>query len=217
MTKKYIIFDYDDTLVDTLGSRIPAIIEFCRNVYGVSISAEQIFRTWGVPFDQMMRVLGCSGDIDKNRYVTIAQKYPIRAFPESDNALGCLIRAGHTLGIVTSVTRAVLDNDLVALGWNDERFSARYAQEDTPAHKPDMRVFAPVIESLPTLGMTTQDLLYIGNSLSDSQAAMSAGLTFIGIARSSGQAEAFARAGVPYVADLVEIVRSVCSSGQCPY
>lgn len=216
MTKKFIVFDYDDTLVDTLGSRIPAIVEFCREVHGVTITAEQIHQTWGAPFDQKMRNLGCRGDIDKERYIAIAQKYPIKPFPESDGALRRLARAGHTLGILTSVSRAVLDSDLAALGWNDARFSACYAQEDTPAHKPDMRVFTPVLKSLPALGMSTKDLLYIGNSLSDSQAAISAGLAFVGVARSSKQAEEFAHAEVPFVADLVEVTRSLCPRELCP-
>lgn len=198
-----ILFDYDDTLVDTLTSRVPAIIEYCQTVQGVSVTKQDIRSIWGVPFNTMMSKLGCQEEVNFEDYLSIARRYPIVPFSETNEALNHL-GGKHTLGIVTSVARSVLLADLEYLGWN-KKFEILIAQEDTPYHKPDPRVFEPAKRGLFQLLGREPSLVYIGDAVTDARAAMDAGIPFVGVARSSNKATAFTELGATFKPDLREV------------
>jgi phosphoglycolate phosphatase-like HAD superfamily hydrolase len=206
--KRAILFDYDDTLVDTLGSRIPAIIEYCRAKHGCLISEPDIRKIWGVPFTQMMRNLGCKNEIDPREYMTIADRFPMKPFPESEGVLRRLSQS-HVLGIVTSVARDVLERDLAVLRWAPETFSILITEEDTVHHKPDPRVFEKPIKRLEALGVLRSDITYIGDSLGDATAARRAELRFVGIARTSERMELFQAHKIEFRSCLTEIEREL--------
>ena len=208
MAKKLVIFDFDDTLVDTLGARIPAIIEFCKIEHNLIVSHDNVMSVWGVPFDQMMTELGCSGEIDKTSYLDISKRYPLKAFPEVDGVLARLSR-GCSLGILTSLANEVLTQSLSELNWDNGLFKFLYGQEDTPAHKPNPEVFRPVLDNMKLLGVDVRECLYIGDRLSDAHAAIGAGIDFLGVARDEDRAREFSDLNIPFKTDLLEIEREV--------
>ena len=203
---KAVLFDFDDTLVDTFQSKIPALIEYCATVHGVTVSIDEIQALWGIPFGEKMRILTKGETVDTKRYLEISEKHPLTPFPESNAVLDALGRR-LKIGIVTSLSRPVLLHSLRALGWSESNFSVLVAEGEAPANKPDPRVFEPALASLG--GMQRHEILYVGDALSDAQAATNAGLRFIGVARDPARQAAFRDAGLQWQPSLSEIARAV--------
>ncbi len=205
MRKQIIFFDYDDTLVDTINSRIPAIISYCESEHHISPSSESIRNVWGMPFDQMMKALGCKEPIDKESYIdSHAVHHPIIPFPESEEVIKTLGKS-FSVGILTALARKVLDTDLQSLNWHDGRFTHLYAQEDSTYHKPHPGVFDPVLSDIKKSNLTAADILYIGDRATDAQSALGAGIDFIGIARTENTQETFNDLAVPFVTTLQDV------------
>lgn len=53
---KAVLFDFEDTLVDTVHSKITAIIEYCDSVHGVVVTVEEVMSPWGMPFWEKMNI-----------------------------------------------------------------------------------------------------------------------------------------------------------------
>lgn len=203
---KAVLFDFDDTLVDTFHSKIPAVIEYCDTVHGVSVSPDEVKALWGMPFGEKMGILTKGGTVDPEQYLRISVKHPLVPFPESAPVLDAVGKRAP-IGIVTSLSRPVLLHSLQALGWKESNFSALVAEGEGPANKPDPRVFEPALVSLG--GIQRHEILYVGDALSDAQAATNAGLRFIGVARDPGRQAAFREAGLQWQPSLSEIARAV--------
>lgn len=84
---KAVLFDFDDTLVDTVHSKIPAIIEYCDSVHGVVVTVEEVMSLWGMPFWEKMKILSKAETIQTDRYLAISERYPLKPFPESEGAV----------------------------------------------------------------------------------------------------------------------------------
>jgi phosphoglycolate phosphatase len=205
---KAILFDFDDTLVDTRASKIPAIVDYCRLVHSVEVSSEQVTRNWGIPFMQMMRELTGSQEIHTARYLEISAKYPLVPFPESQSVLAKLA-AKWPIGIVTSVARPVLLHSIDALRWNQQWFSVLIAEGDVAVHKPDPGVFEPAFHALQLTDECRERVVYVGDSVSDGKAAISAGMRFIGIARDTERQRLFDIEGWQWSSSLEGISRAV--------
>jgi len=179
---KAVLFDYDDTLVDTLGSRSLALTTFFRTNYGINITQAEIEAVWGIQFSQMMTALGKGASVRVEDYLKVAKDFPIKPF----EGVAPLLQSLHKrvpIGIVTSVAREVLLADIQEMGWSEDWFAVISAQEDTPAHKPDADVFIPAMNALRSCDsqITPDKVLYVGNALSDGLAARAAGLGFLGV------------------------------------
>jgi phosphoglycolate phosphatase-like HAD superfamily hydrolase len=185
-----VLFDFDDSLVDTQASRIPAIIEYCRSVHGVEVSSEEVLHAWGLPFNALMQSLIGSASLSIDQYLDICKRYPLRPFPESVHALQSLSGRSR-IGIVTSVAKSILVHSLDSLGWTRGWFSVLLGHDDTKFYKPDPRVFDSGLELLSISPERRKHVLYVGDSLIDAHAAHGAGLSFLGIARDKVRQNAF--------------------------
>lgn len=202
--KSIVLFDFDDTLVDTYDSRAPAIVEYCWQVHGAHISESDIKKVWGQPFVQKMQALSGSTDISVERYLAIAEKFPIIPFKDAEPTLRDLSNR-FTLGVVTALASPILHNCLESLGWNKGVFSVLCASDTNPYHKPDPRVFDAVMTVLEIAPEMRNRVVYIGDALSDAQAATGAGLQFVGIARDEYRARGFLAEGFKFVRCLSEL------------
>lgn len=201
---KAVLFDFDDTLVDTVSSKIPAIIEYCASVHNVSIDSHEVKKLWGMPFWEKMRILSKSTEIDTSRYLAISEKYPLLPFPESEKILTEL-QSRVSIGIVTSLARPVLLHSLSTLGWSALSFTTLVTEGEAPANKPDPRVFEPALTSLE--GIKREEILYVGDALTDARAASDAGLHFLGIARDKSRRSTFREAGLRHESSLTGVLK----------
>ena len=177
-------------------------------MHGVTVTADEVKAIWGMPFWEKMRVLTKSKQIDTERYLSISERYPLAPFPES-LAVVLALQSKLQIGIVTSLARPVLLHSLASLRWEGLRFSTLVTEGDAPANKPDPRVFNPALASLAEI--QRDEILYVGDAVSDAQAASRAGLHFIGVARDSNRQAAFRDAGFHYQTSLSDVTRIVRS------
>jgi len=54
---KAVIFDYDETLVKTLESRIKVYIALAKNEYNLTLTDDQIRKTFGIPYVEFINKL----------------------------------------------------------------------------------------------------------------------------------------------------------------
>lgn len=178
---KAIIFDFDDTLVQTKKSKWAALIETARLHYELDIDENHIKQFWGKPFDEMLSgVLKNNDSIEKMResYFAVTESFPMQSHIDAVEVVSDLIKS-FKVGILTASNKKLVMDDLVRLQFPvDELFYIQTA-EDTKVHKPDPEVFDPILEKLS--GLDRNMVLYVGDAMRDYQAAEGAGLRFLGI------------------------------------
>jgi HAD superfamily hydrolase (TIGR01549 family) len=204
-----VLYDHNDTLVETFGSKIPQFQFAAREWYGKDLKEEEIRANWGGPFKQLCGILFETDDIELayQRVMTIHHNYPQRVFPDTIQTLQRVHSMAIMQGVVTSTTRESFSYDAENQGLPLNLFEHVQTQEDTPFHKPDPRVFDPSLEFLETYGITPEEVTYVGDALSDFEAAQAVGFNFIGVEQGIVTAEEFRAAGAFSVSSLSKIIR----------
>ena len=144
-------------------------------------------------------------EVLQTEYEEVVQKYPKLAHPGAVETVRWLIDGGISVSIVTASGRTIVMNDLVAVGIPLHRLTMLQTAEDTDAHKPDPRVFDPVLKKLAELGIARDKTIYIGDALMDYAAAHDAGMDFCGLTFGLTDAAAFTGAGAAYVRSFAEL------------
>lgn len=192
-----IIFDMDDTLVQTRRAKFAAHIHAAKHFYNLDITEDDVQAHWGKPFHDTVR--GIYQDIrDQDtlvaNYLSITGQFPISAYDGASTLLADL-SAHVPLGLLTAANHQLVPLALGEAQIPLSHFSYIQTSDDTDFHKPDPRVFLPTIAHFANLGVSATDLLYVGDSLDDGRAATGAGLNFIGIADHTTPQQLFVEAG----------------------
>ena len=199
-----ILFDWDGTLVDSLGAfqhanaAVMAAFDLPWN--------EAIYRRNYVPDWRLMYLkLGVPGDrLDEANelwHATFAHAEEIVPFDGVADALSRLDRAGSRLGIVTAGHRAVVEPQLGHTGLGP-LLPVRVYGDDLPVHKPDP---APLRRALELLDLTAHpdDVTYVGDAPTDMRMAKAVGVRAIGIASVVGDPDELIEAGADEIAATV--------------
>jgi HAD superfamily hydrolase (TIGR01549 family) len=201
---KAVIFDMDDTLIKTYAVKLRQHQHFAREVHGFDINEEEFFSHWGKPFDVFLASVYAQvgGDIEmlKEKYLQYSHLFPVELHDDTTWVLDHLHGLGKKLGIVTATSREVVMRDLTLAGFPFEKLHKLQTSSDTAVHKPDPRVFDPMLASLADVGIT-DDILYVGDALMDHAAATGAGLHFIGVTTGAVSEQQFRDAGAEHVID----------------
>jgi pyrophosphatase PpaX len=199
-----ILFDWDGTLVDSLGAFQHANATVMA-AFGLPWD-EQIYRRNYVPDWRLMYLkLGVPGDrLDEANelwHSTFAQSAEVVAFAGVPEALERLRLAGVRLGIVTAGDRVIVEPQLQRTGLG-RYLDVRVFGDDLPVHKPDP---APLRRALDLLGMVAHpdDVAYVGDAPTDMKMARAVGVRGIGIASVVGDPAELLEAGADEVAPTV--------------
>jgi pyrophosphatase PpaX len=199
-----VVFDWDGTLVDTLGA-----------LYSANLS---VLEALGLPFDEALyrrhyapdwRLLYTRLGVPAER-LHEANEHWIRAFdaralgdpfPGTLDALGRFRASGVHLGLVTAGHRDVVGEQIVRAGL-DRLIEVRVYGDDLPVHKPDPR---PLRVALAELGFADRpwDVAYVGDAPDDMRMAQAVGAVGIGIASILGEPAELRAAGATVVATSV--------------
>jgi HAD superfamily hydrolase (TIGR01509 family) len=115
-----------------------------------------------------------------------------RPFPGIEDALGRLVGAGFTLGIVTGGSRAEVEPQLARLSI-DGLLTVRVYGHDTTAGKPDPQ---PLRLALEMAGVSRpEEAVYVGDALDDMRMAAAVGVRGVGIVSMLATAEELIAAG----------------------
>lgn len=196
---KAIVFDIDDTLVQTIKCKWLALKATAKKYYNLEVTDKKIKKFWGTPFPVMLS--GIFSNIDdvetiKKHYIETSKQFPMVAHPETVEVVDKLKESYH-LAALTSSSRHVILKDLKDSGFNIKDFYFIQTVEDTPYHKPNPKVFKPVLTKLRKLHILYANIVYVGDSLRDFEASQKTGINFIAITSGLTKQEEFEKAGVP--------------------
>jgi phosphoglycolate phosphatase-like HAD superfamily hydrolase len=200
-----ILFDWDGTLVDSLGA-FHAANSAVMTAFGLPFDVvmyrqnyvpdwREMYRRLGIPADRLEeanelweRAFGSGSDL-------------VVAFPGVASALERLRDAGATLGIVTAGVRAVVEPQLERTGLA-ELLLVRVFGDDLPVHKPDPE---PLRLALRIAGgrHRPETSAYVGDAPTDMRMAVAVGARGIGIESVLGDPEELRAAGASEVAPSV--------------
>lgn len=206
---RVILFDLDDTL---LRSRMIKWQQYksvaCRQ-YGIALTEEELTRQWGKPFDEMISALyRRSAPLEEMRAATLAlePQYPKTPIDGAVRTVERLLDLGFGAGVVTATNTSHANFDLERTGFPVERLLFVHGADLTLAHKPDPEVFRLALDRLADDGITAADMTYVGDSLTDAEAARRAGLRFVGVTTGLVGRDEFTRVGARSVPTLSHLL-----------
>ena len=199
-----ILFDWDGTLVDSLGAfhRANATV---MATFDLPFD-EVVYRRNYVPDWRLMYLrLGVPGDrLDEANelwHATFAAGTDVAAFEGVAAALERLRQTGARLGIVTAGDRAIVVPQLERTGLAELLETCVFG-DDLPVHKPDP---APLRKALELLDLVdrAEEVAYVGDAPTDMQMACAVGVRAVGITSVLGDPDELRAAGADEVAPSV--------------
>jgi phosphoglycolate phosphatase-like HAD superfamily hydrolase len=192
-----ILFDWDGTLVDSLGAfhRANAIV---MESFGLAFDLQAYRRHYTPDWREMYRRLGIPPDrLDEANGLwesTFGQDGDaVVAFPGAVAALERLAAAGAVLGIVTAGLREVVEPQLVRTGLGP-LLPIRVFGDDLAVHKPDPEPLRLALR-LAGDGHRPETSIYVGDAPTDMQMAVIVGARAVGIESAVGDPDDLRAAG----------------------
>lgn len=190
---KLVIFDYDDTIVASSEALYKLDCKTAETLGLKNPTREQYFAVWGKPHNEMIKALHPEIDLTlyQNTYQSLYSQDVLKLLPDVENVLRGLKRQGKKLALLSSKSNKYLTDSLVHLGIGD-LFGYIHSAETSPCHKPDPRVFEDI---LPHFNLRLEEIIYVGDQVTDFQAAKKAGINFIAVTTGINTRDDFRRAG----------------------
>ena len=174
---KAILYDIDGTLLDTFDMNMYPLMQIIREELGQEWTLEQLRPFYAQPGLKTIAELGIR-DVETvyARWVAYVNAYEKGAvpYPGMVDALTRIRAAGIRQAVVSSKMHRQYEIDMGRYGM-DAYMETAVLAEDTERHKPDP---APILECLRRMGLRPEEVIYIGDTLSDLQAARNAGVDF---------------------------------------
>jgi HAD superfamily hydrolase (TIGR01549 family) len=172
-----IIFDVDGTLINTEKAVLGSLQKMLYVEYNKSYNFEELSFVLGIPGSRSLPQLGIQ-DIDRaNDLWNIYMKEfvdSINVYPGIQDLLSNLKKQDIQIGIVTSKTRSELTDDFEPFGLM-KYLSFVVCADDTKLHKPNPE---PILKFLEISKADPIKLIYIGDTIYDSQCARDSGVAF---------------------------------------
>jgi len=183
---KAVLFDLDDTLLDSLNARVNALERVFIEAGIVDIKADEfLFSLQGNPFVTALKELAQARYIHNDLFIKYRRAYwfnsqdSLKLYPGVREMLDMLIAKGLVLGIVTSKMRDA-EFEGRRIGCTDELkkmgiaglFSAVIGLEDVRKPKPDPEC---IKLALSKIGIDAGNTLVTGDTIADIAAAKAAG------------------------------------------
>lgn len=209
---KAIIFDFDETLVQTKKSAWKALKETATKHYNFVLTDKQLNDLWGLPYMELLHQLMNRLDTPKNikrHYENIAKQFPREAYPAAQQTVRSLMKK-YVVSILSASGKDIIKHDLKELDFPTEDFFMIQTSEDTEVHKPNPEVFTPILNSLKALKIDRNECIYVGDSLDDLEASKMAGIKFIGLEQGNISKDIFEKNGgesLSFIEDLQKIFR----------
>ncbi|OGE30931.1 hypothetical protein A2631_04595 [Candidatus Daviesbacteria bacterium RIFCSPHIGHO2_01_FULL_44_29] len=202
MTKpRALIFDWDDTIVATFKDVLALHHQFLKARGREENIEDQLRQLWGNPLRKVLADIHPEDQVEKieeEYYKFIDQAdFVVKPFPYAIEILKKISRQYKVMGVVSSSPRRGF-NKTVSRFFSDapEVFTFICMADDCQFHKPDPRVFDPAFSELDKKGIEENDVLFIGDGMSDLLAAKARGIDFVGLLSGFATKEQFIEAGL---------------------
>ncbi len=195
---KAIVFDFDDTLVETYDSTLKNLAMVTGKA-GLPLPPESTIKEhYGKPWSDFVQ--GTWPDIDVNKF---SESYlTANAFRKGCppvkgvHALIDMLSRKFVLGICTGRTSEGLMVELRRSALDFGKFSFILPQGDAGKSKSDPDYFNPVFRELEKLGIGKEEILFVGDSLHDYEISRNTGIRFVGVLSGPATREDFLGAGL---------------------
>lgn len=177
--KKYkaIIYDIDGTVLNTLNMNMYTLIKIIKEETGEDWSFEEVLKFAPYPGMKVMEELQIE-DKEKtySRWVKYVNEYKEGAilYEGFNEVFEQFHLANIIQAVVSSKTRKQYEIDVVSKGI-DKYMSTTILANDTEKHKPDPE---PLLKCLKRLNINADEVIYVGDALSDYEAARNAHMDF---------------------------------------
>lgn len=176
-TYQAVLYDIDGTLLNTVHMNLYPLLRIIREELGEERKLEDVLKYMAYPGMKTLEELGVK-DPERvyQRWVRYVNEYQEGAtlYPGIVETLEGLKARGVRQAVVSSKNRAQYQIDMVGNGL-DVYMETAVLVEDTTRHKPHPD---PLLECLDRLGLAPHQVLYVGDTRSDSLAAQAAGVDF---------------------------------------
>lgn len=198
-----VVLDLDDLYVVTRLAKYPHHKAVAAS-FGFELTDEILDEYWGqglkVELPNFYGFPGKVNDPEKFQELYAAfratrSQYPKPLQPDTLFFHRAMQAAEKVLGVVTSLHTEDAKDDLEWAGLPLSDFDFVHGADVVPRIKPSGRAFEPALRHLGNLGLTTPEIVYLGDSETDYEAADEAGLQFIGVTTGRTTAEQFKKAG----------------------
>jgi pyrophosphatase PpaX len=200
-----ILFDWDGTLVDSLGAfhRANSTV---MDAFGLPFDVVRYRQHYVPDWREMYRRLGVPHErLDEANALWettfAANGDEVAAFPGALDALARLAAGGAVLGIVTAGIREVVEPQLERTGLG-AHLPVRVFGDDLPVHKPDPRPLRRALE-LAGHGHRPETSVYVGDAPTDMRMAVVVGARAVGIESVLGDPDELLAAGAHEIAPSV--------------
>lgn len=180
---KAVIIDLDDTLCMTEAACFEIENAALAELGRPAMARELHLSTWGKPLFEIISTRSPGVDVEafKNAYHPIITEFTdsgrLDTIPaENYAAMDTLMELGKALMVLTSRTHTEVRHLLEPDHLLASRIKAFYYRDNMQYHKPDPRAFEQLLVDT---GFLPEQCVYVGDSVSDAEAAKKAGLHFI--------------------------------------
>ncbi len=175
MRYKYIAFDADGTLIDTLSAAADAYLVLLRQWTGREYPRDLVLRSMGLTNEDTFPLLGLEYSEEFIRRWMVMQKEAYRHVTLFDGVKETLLelnRRGHVMGIVTSRNQEEYEVNRSLFSELEPYLHCVVLAEMTEQHKPDPQ---PMLKFMELCGAAPEQTMYVGDTKFDMQCAASAG------------------------------------------
>lgn len=178
MNYRHIVFDVDGTLLSSSLADMRGLQDTVAELTGQVLPLEELRFSQGIPGVATLKRLGLEHIPNAHAlWVENVKRYrdSIRLFDGIRETVEALAEQGYGLGIVTSRIRREFDVEFPRYGISALFQTVLCADDEGAGHKPAPD---PLLKYMELTHTTPQELLYVGDTVYDSQCAHSAGADF---------------------------------------
>ena len=172
-----VLYDIDGTLLNTVNMNLYPLLRIIKEELGEERTLADVVKFMAYPGMKTMEELGVRDpQATYQRWVRYVNEYEEGAtpYPGMVDTLEALHQRGVRQAVVSSKMRAQYRIDMEGQGL-DRYMETAVLEEDTARHKPHPD---PILECLRRMRLAPQEVLYVGDTRSDSLAAQAAGVDF---------------------------------------
>ncbi len=210
---KAVIFDFDDTLVETRAIKFEHHKAVAKKFYNIDLTEETFLKHYGQPFNTIIKAFYQDADTLENMIqanVSTREQFLKKLYPGSLDTVNTILDRGIKVGVLSATNTNFILDDFERFSFPINRFSMIQGPDETPVHKPDPAVFLPLLEKLGKEGIKKEETVYVGDSLLDLQAAHGAGIDFIAVTTGLYSEEDFKKNGAKIVVgEISEILKHI--------
>lgn len=176
-TYQAVLYDIDGTLLNTVNMNMYPLLRIIKEELGEERTLADVVKYMAYPGMKTMEELGMKDPQGVyQRWVRYVNEYEEGAtpYPGMVETLEGFQARGVRQAVVSSKKHAQYQIDMVGNGL-DVYMETAVLEEDTPRHKPHPD---PLLECLKRLDLAPHQVLYVGDTRSDSLAAQAAGVDF---------------------------------------